>query len=360
MEIGSDIPFTFFLFLSILFYTHSKRSVGSFILLGMLTGFLISIRNIGIAFAFAVVLNELLNIKKEKENKNRKKLIAGIVIFSFSCTVFFVLLNHVIFNIPFLNLQSSTSLFTVNDLYKTILKNINYYFDVFQSVFNTHPENIYGLFSTLIKSAGLSLLLLGFYLRIKKGIGFNEILLFAYMMVLYVYPYAASGYRFLIPVTPLLLMYIAEGLYFLMIALQGKKFILYFSCIISFFALYKYDWGIILENQNMILHGPQRMDAKITFDYIKAHTEKNAIILFKKPRALALYTDRKCFVNNPDIASEEDLQNKIKENNIDYILINEGISDQAIKDFVLKKPEKILLVWGNADYRFYKILKNTF
>ena len=78
MEIGSDIPFTFFLFLSILFYLHSKKSMGALILLGVLAGFLISIRNIGIAFALSVVLDELLNIKKEKENKKRKKLIAKI------------------------------------------------------------------------------------------------------------------------------------------------------------------------------------------------------------------------------------------------------------------------------------------
>jgi hypothetical protein len=119
-------------------------------------------------------------------------------------------------------------------------------------------------------------------------------------------------------------------------ALKWKRTILYCLCIISFFAVYKYEWDIILENQNHVEQGPQRMDAKAAFDFINSHTEKNDRILFKKPRALALYTDRNCFVNNPD-ATFENINDQIKENHIDYILINEEISDDKIKDFVSKK-----------------------
>ncbi|MEO5569297.1 MAG: glycosyltransferase family 39 protein, partial [Bacteroidia bacterium] len=255
MEIGSDIPFTFFLFLSILFYLNSKKSVRAFILLGMLAGFLISIRSIGVAFALAVVVNELLKIKQETASNKKKQTGLLIIIFLVVCAAFFVLLNNVIFNIPLLNLQSSASLFTFNDLYKTILKNCNYYFDIFQTLFSTPPENIYALFSTLIKSSALSLLLLGFYLRIKRGMEFIDFLFIFYMLVLYVYPYSASGYRFLIPVTPILLLLVAEGLYFLMTAFQWKKNILYGLCIISFYTVYKYDWEIILGKQNYILQG---------------------------------------------------------------------------------------------------------
>ncbi|HKR04206.1 MAG TPA: hypothetical protein VJY62_06165, partial [Bacteroidia bacterium] len=231
----------------------------------------------------------------------------------------------------------------------------NYYFNVFQSVYNTHPENIYALFSTLIKSIVLSLVLLGFYLRIKRGIEFIDILLVVYMTVLYMYPYSSAGYRFLVPVTPVFLLYATEGLYFLMEALKWKRTILYCLCIISFFAVYKYEWDIILDNQNHVEQGPQRMDAKAAFDFINSHTEKNARILFKKPRALALYTGRNCFINNPD-QSLNDLQYQLSGYNIDYILINEDISDVTIKDFVSKNPGKVQLSWSNSAFRFYKII----
>jgi hypothetical protein len=209
METGSDIPFTFFLFLSTWLYLTSKKNYRSLILTGIFAGFLVSIRSIGISFILAVMINELLKFKKEKE-KNKKLLFQRGIIFLAASAGFFVLINHVIFDVPFLNLKSSSSLFTFNDLYKTILKNINYYFDVFQSVYNTHPENIYALFSTLIKSIVLSLVLLGFYLRIKRGIEFIDILLAVYMMVLYMYPYSSAGYRFLVPVTPVFLLCAAE------------------------------------------------------------------------------------------------------------------------------------------------------
>jgi 4-amino-4-deoxy-L-arabinose transferase-like glycosyltransferase len=74
-EIGSDIPFTFFLFLSALFYIHSKKSIGLYIILGILAGFIFSIRNIGISFALSVVINEFLKIRKEKNGKEKKYLV---------------------------------------------------------------------------------------------------------------------------------------------------------------------------------------------------------------------------------------------------------------------------------------------
>jgi hypothetical protein len=207
------------------------------------------------------------------------------------------------------------------------------------------------MFSTLIKSITLSLILLGFYLRIKKGIEFIDILIIAYMAILYIYPYSSAGFRFLVPVAPILLLYSTRGLYFLMTSLQWKKSIIYCLCIISFFAVYKYEWKIMLDRENIIEPGPQRMDAQAAFDFINAHTEKNARILFKKPRALALYTDRNYFINNP----EGDLQNQLRTHNIGYILISEEISDNSVKDFVAKNPAELQLIWSNDSFRFYRI-----
>ncbi|MEP7168830.1 MAG: hypothetical protein ABI855_05620 [Bacteroidota bacterium] len=354
MEIGSDIPFAFFLFLCTLFYVSSYKNFSSLIITGILAGFLVSIRSIGISFVLAVIINEFLKLRRKEPGISTELFFRRTIIFSLVSAGFFVLLNNIIFDIPFFNFKSSSSLFTFNELYETVLKNVNYYFDVFQSIFNTHSENIYALFSTLIKSSILSLILLGFYLRLKKGMEFVDILLIVYMMVLYMYPYSNAGYRFLIPVTPVFLLYATVGLHFLMEALLWKKTILYCLCIISFFAVYKYEWEIILDNQNKIEQGPQRIDSKAAFNFINANTEKNVQILFKKPRALALYTDRNCFINNPDMPFE-DLNEQIKEYNINYILIHEEISDQAIKDFVLKSPEKVQLVWNNSAFRFYKI-----
>ncbi len=355
MGIGSDIPFAFFLFLSILLYVASKKNYKTIVLAGILAGFLISIRSIGISFAVAVIINELVIFKREKI-QSKKILIRRVSIFLLTSASFFVLLNHIIFDIPILNFKSSSSLFSMDDLYNTILKNINYYLDLFQSFFSTRPENQYSLFSTLLKSCMLSSLLLGFYLRIKRGIEFIDIVLILYMLVLYFYPYTSAGFRFLIPVTPILLLYVLEGLYFLTESLKWEKNILYSLCIISFFAVYKHEWRTILDSQNKVEQGPQRMDSKAAFEFIGANTTINSRILFKKPRALALYTNRNCFVNNPG-ATIEDINEQIKEYNIGYILINEEISDDTIKDFVSRSVGRVHLAWNNSAFRFYKILK---
>ncbi|MEO5571410.1 MAG: hypothetical protein ABIT08_05240, partial [Bacteroidia bacterium] len=108
---------------------------------------------------------------------------------------------------------------------------------------------------------------------------------------------------------------------------------------------------------NYILQGPQRLHSKGVFNFIKNNTETNAHILFKKPRALALYTGRNCFVNSPDVSSEK-LQQQLKEYSIGYILINKEISDDAAKDFVSEHPGNMQLVYSNDVYSFYKLIIN--
>jgi hypothetical protein len=356
MEIVSDIPFTFFLFLAVVLYSDLKKPVYSFILLGLISGFLISIRSLGTAFIIAVVIHELLAYKKEKGTTGRQRLAYAALLFPLISAGVFVFINYILFDIPRGHFEESSRFFTNENIYDKILVNINYYFDVFLNLFNTVPENRYALFSTLIKSGMFSLMLLGFFIRIKKRISFIEIFLIIYMIVLYTYPYSYSGYRFLIPVTPIFLLYAAEALRFLQHSLSWNKKIIYTLAIVSFYLAYKYDWQIILNDQNTVLQGPQRLDSRAAFEHIKASTSKDARILFRKPRALALYTNRNCFENKPD-ESFVNLQNQLLEYNIDYILINEEISDDTIKSFVAKNTGNVQLVWNNSTFTFYKVLK---
>ena len=103
--------------------------------------------------------------------------------------------------------------------------------------------------------------------------------------------------------------------------------------ILSAILMYKYDWNKIIETQNAITEGPQRLSAKEMFQYIITETPQDARIIFAKPRALALFTGRECFAVNPEEGNDT-IQSQVKQYRLNYILTCRHVPDKAIKEFI--------------------------
>jgi hypothetical protein len=112
------------------------------------------------------------------------------------------------------------------------------------------------------------------------------------------------------------------------------------------------QWNDIYKNINVEIFGPQNKATVDAFNYIKLNTEPNCNILFAKPRALALYTDRNGFANKKT-ANANDIESNISKYHLNYILVNKWLSDNAIKDYV--ETRKSSLVWSTEEYSIYKI-----
>lgn len=349
-EINSDIPFACFVLLTILYYMQCRRTVLNAVVIALLCGFAFSVRTVGATLIAAVFIDQLYRWPKRDAVFSKTFL----AIIPLGAMGFYFLLNKILFPLPEGFFGSAAANFTFQKIYETILFNLNYYFEVLQSLFFTDSQNRYRFISTFMMSCLLCFTVTGFAARLKKKITIAEVFFAVYMLTLLIYPYAHSGFRFLIPVLPFVLLYAAESVRLITTALElgGKRtFILTTAAL--FFMFYKFDLLKIWETRKKITEGPQQYSSKETFDYIIKNTTAADRILFIKPRALALYTGRECFSAHPKATASE-IKSQTMEYGIDYILISHKISDDGIRKFILENDSVIKQVWTNADFSLYK------
>ena len=74
----------------------------------------------------------------------------------------------------------------------------------------------------------------------------------------------------------------------------------------------------IIFNRTEVIDGPYRPDSIQLFNYIKENTNKDDALIFHKPRAMILYTDRKSFA----MRSQNFTPDKAFKSGADYIVIN--------------------------------------
>ncbi len=371
-EIMSEIPFMVVLMLTILLYRKCKHIV-SYIIIGLLCGYLLSIRTIGIVLPLAILAdisrNMLITYRKNGHlqliETTRELLKIGII-FS-SCLGLYYLLNHIIFKIPSNMINGYFFIFHFEHLDKVITDNLASYIENIKSFFN--PKNDRLAFLPLITNAvAFSMILIGACKKFIKKIDFTDFFVLIYFIVLLIYPYKQSGFRFLFPLLPFLLNYAIVGLKSIDPGISiRRRFIALF---LGLLVLIQYYYGIneILKVQDKIQEGPCSADSWIVFDYIKKNTPEDAVIAFIKPRALALFTGRKCISNNPKNADCDPGMRKLDEANTNYYLIycyKEGEQWSPFMDEMTNIPlenyiarnKNITQVWSYDRYRFFKRIK---
>lgn len=349
-EINSDIPFSFFAIVTLLAYSRCKRNFINAFLLALAAGFAFSIRTAGITLVIAAFIDQLH--AWHKKDSAHSKIFMLIIPAGAIC--FYLLLNKIIFHLPEGFFAEPASNFTFKKIYDTVLLNLDYYFEVLQSLFGTDRQNPYRFVSTFLMSSVLCFTVIGFIIRMRSSFTVSEWFFSIYIAMLLVYPYSHSGLRFLIPVIPISLVYCTDVIKHLMKSANlyyPKTFIA--GCAILFFLFYKPDIKKIQNEERKILRGPQHASAAEAFLYIKGNTKAESNFLFIKPRAMALYTGRNCMSANPQ-APVSEISADLKAFEIDYILINNSISDDAIKNYVSAKLTPDNIVWKNDAFCLYK------
>ena len=137
------------------------------------------------------------------------------------------------------------------------------------------------------------LALLGLKRVIKDGVTIFEVFFSLYLIVLFLIP--IHDFRYVIPIVPLYFFYASIGATEVKSLLRGHVWqyapiILAGALILSYSSNYTtIDFGPIRE-------GVERKESKELFQYVRTHTQPEDIFIFRKPRALALFTDRKAAV----------------------------------------------------------------
>ncbi len=352
MEIMSDLPFAVLLISCFLIYERSeKKGVLYFLSLALLSGILVCVRNAGFAFLVAILMDA--GIKTVRKLLPVKQLVLTFLIFVLSFLIYLTI-NNWLFPTVDKGLFSYHFTYPGAQQKHYVLENIHYNMAVFRAFFEP-SNNQWGFVSIICGSLVFTFTVLGFIKRIAERFGFIELTVLLYFSVVAVYPISNAGFRFILPVAPFLLYYAITGLYCIHIPLGPvlKPACLPFLLFALIFFSYSNGLSEAVLNRNKELNGPQEKESVEAFNYIIEHTPDSSRFNFIKPRALSLYTGRRAMSHRP-LQNLSEIQNSFTKNQIEYILVNDEISDDSLKYFVKSRSSELDLIWSNPKFKLYK------
>ena len=368
----TDIPFTIVLLLGfIIIKRENMNKIFKLFLLSIIAGVLILFKTIGILFSLSVLsyygyifISNTINWKKSQVFL--KKI--GIFL---SFLVVFIFFVNLLIPIP----KGGSYLDQVHfaSLWKSSLVNLNYYtnlsfnffpLDYASSVYTRQIVSqfpflfkLYEILSLILRSFLFVALILGIYKSIiSKKYELSDFLFVFYFIFIVLWP-SKSGFRYLLPIFPILLLYIYNGR--TLFSLNLKSFYLVFLIILI---LPTYLTSAYLLNKPKNIDGPQIKNAEEVFKYIKNNTDENSVVVFWKPRVAALYTERKSLVHDFSLDFEKlEKKYKIKSNNLYYLrdkyLDNRIVYETELNKFSVKTKEMCDTVFSNNRFILYKLKK---
>ncbi|MFC2114326.1 hypothetical protein ACFLRI_03155 [Bacteroidota bacterium] len=357
-NILSDIPFLFLLILLFnLFDKKWKNNYVKMIVIGVMAGFLTSVRTLGLVFTLAVMVSVMFDLVSYRLSAGscavdaRKKII-GLGLFTIISFGVFKLLNIAFF--PDTEHGSYMGYMQEHNLVSVFVDHLNYYFSYFSTFFNTfkiplilHIVNIVFVCVFLIS---------GFVVKLARKVEVHEFFFIGYLLVVLAYP-ANPGFRYLLPLVPFVFLYMVEGFQYLAKLLkQNKKHVWAYGFFL--FLLFQYEPGIARMTQKEKLapiYGPQLPAAVKVFEFIKENIPDSSVFVFVKPRALSFYTDMNCLANNKYQRNADTLDDIYKDLGVDYLLQNvKEIKDSAMIVYLEKFEYKLDLVYENRRFKLYK------
>lgn len=356
-EIIADIPFTLLVLGFILITFESKEfSLRKWIFAGILAGFAASTKSTGntLFIALFVFLLQQIVISLMKHNtfgevfKNIKPIILSIII-----GIVLTLLLSLTFSHRLHTSSSYFYTFNISELsYKIIGDNLFYYSEILRTFFmETKSTELW--FGTLFGAAVLTFSITGLIISFNKKPDIKEWFTVAYFGILLIYPYQHSGFRFLIPIAPLIIYYASTAV----IQLKPGKGGIVLVVIIGVIMMFQYNPQIqkIQDSVDVIQEGPYLPHVVEGFEKIKELTNSEDIIVFNKPRVLYRYTQRSSMSHKPESSTlEMEQQYSVYQPN--YFLLYSGLPDPSLEKYILEKNEHLILIWQN---NYFKLLKKN-
>ena len=211
----------------------------------------------------------------------------------------------------------------------------------------------------LLAAATMLLALLGFAQRVRKQIGVVEIFAVLYVVAILLWP-SYEAERYLFPVIPLWLFYAFCGLDHPWFARARKAILglLLVAAALCYAGRYAaLDWG-------PLPHGVHTPEARDLFRAIADRTRPDDLVLFAKPRAMALMTRRPSAA--PQVtAGDEELSAYIRSIGAAYVVVTnrDGVLGRAdnpslsafLRAYVARHPDQFSPVCSNADFTLYRM-----
>lgn len=352
-EIMSDIPFAALLILNVILYQKLKPAdLKQLIFLSLLTGLMLTVRPGGVVFVAAVAIEQFVNFTKRKINF--KDFIIRTGLFIFIPVAIYFTVNSLLFKVPSGgSLTDYFIIFNSGNLLTAIPENFAVLIEVFRYLYVPEAGLLKG-FSLLFGSVMVVATLLGFIKRFHEGPEAIEWLFILHIMMVLALPTHHAVFRLMIPIGFITLFYAATGLkaiQFLSGIPAWKK-----ATAICILILVLYMPGIysIARSQSNILDGPQRESSKDVFNYIRNNVPAEAVVVFAKPRALALYAG--CHSMGDPLATDQTILHlQVVEANATYILIHNTLTSGNMQRYAGAMKSRLTRQWENKEFVLYKI-----
>ena len=341
-NIVSDLPFLLFVYLG-LFLIHSRYQVEGIgrsqnlraLLTGLVIYFAYGTRSIGIVLLPSLVAYDLI--------KNRR--LTAFVVKVTVITVALVALQSI-----FLHSDRSYADhigFSLGAAVRNVLDLAREFSAVIAP--SSHKALRFALFAAI---TGLAII--GCFAKIKDRITVFEVFLVLYLIPLIVLP-IEMNVRFLAPVMPLYLVYAFLGIQTIfrgrkrgavaMLFLLAVIFASYASCFAGL------DYGPIHD-------GIAKKETQEFFDYVKKETGRDDILVFRKPRALALFTGRRASSWHQP-ADDQALWSYFRQIRATYLVLGpkhvEAADQEYFGNFIARRQDQLQETYSNADFHVYRI-----
>jgi hypothetical protein len=204
----------------------------------------------------------------------------------------------------------------------------------------------WALTSTLMFVTAL-LATIGFLLRLRH-VSVLETFVVAYVGLLVVFPFSAN--RYLLPIIPFILMYGMIGLVF--IADRGGVAVKAVAIALAVLVGITYVANVVLVDRSPFLTGVTSANARAGFHYLRECTPTDAIILSRRPRAVALFTRRDAMTaGRRQLLDRAAYQSFVQSAGIDYVAaFNNSRMDLATAAL----PELFTRVFQNNQWVIYR------
>lgn len=286
-QIASDIPFLFFasLALYVMIKHTEKAGVWNAILLGTVFFLPFFFRTTGIILLASFLIHQTIRFYREKNERKAIVISSVEVALTFGS---FVLVSTLIFP----NGQSSYFAQLEGLSVATIRGYASGYFSLLGGFFGTSREWAYALTPFFVIGAGTQ------WRKDQPLIVFFSL----YFSAIILWP-VWQGMRFIFPLIPVFVYFIFQGINFIVSTLKQYRaagryaaYIFWLGVILIFFYTAADSAYRNLQNDRQI-GGPFDSYSKELYEFIKEKTPRDSVIVFFKPRAMRLMTDRDSFMS---------------------------------------------------------------
>ncbi|HLP21718.1 MAG TPA: hypothetical protein VK174_15500 [Chitinophagales bacterium] len=350
VQIISDVPFALLILLVCLLWQQKLwEKVWGAILIGLLIGFTIHVRSLGIVLLPAVALHLFYQwfFKKQFIAKTLVTNVSAIAVLSLALT----LILGYIFKPQYSYISNALSVIDVRSVASTFMHNAKTHMFDYMGLFKSSDLSL-SVVSSILGWLMLVFTVVGALLKWRKGPEFFDWVTVLYLVLIMFYQ-VTSDYRYLVPVHPFLIFYL---FYFLKITaskISVSTTMLKAALFIVIAFLYKDHLVYLGKTTIEILPGPYEEASRETFSYIKNNVNNEDIIVFNKPRALALYTGKKTIYYNAKAPVEVNVAT-LHKYGARYYLYSYMLSEPDFDGIINANKPHMTEVYKNWQFTLYK------